>query len=159
MYGGDKCEDEVLTPSHLLRGHPVHLMAPILLDDHLNPTFTSRRLRDRYLKLTDSLKAFRERWRREYLSALRARHDCQSGELSKLHPGDVVLVKQENKKRATWPLGRVVETYPDDDGVVRSAKVLFMSVESLRAVSHLVPLEIAPSEDDSDVDLVFHEHM
>ncbi|XP_068229497.1 uncharacterized protein [Palaemon carinicauda] len=96
----------------------------------------------------DSLKAFRERWRREYLSALRARHDCWSGEPSKLHPGDVMLVKQENKKRATWPLGHVVETYLDDDGVVRSAKVLFEGVESLRAVSHLVPLEIAPSEDD-----------
>ncbi|XP_068250763.1 uncharacterized protein [Palaemon carinicauda] len=87
MYSGDKCEDEVLTPSHLLRGHPVHLTAPILPDDHLNATFTSQRLR------------------------------------------------------------RVVETYPDDDGVVRSAKVLFEGVESLRAISHLVPQEIAPSED------------
>ncbi|XP_064093249.1 uncharacterized protein LOC135206007 [Macrobrachium nipponense] len=85
MYSGDKCEDEVLTPSHIL------------------------------------------------------------------HPGDIVLVKQENKKRATWPLGRVVETYPDDDGVVRSAKVLFEDVESLRAVSHLVPLELAPSDDDDGV--------
>ncbi|XP_068233729.1 uncharacterized protein [Palaemon carinicauda] len=66
MYSGDKCEDEVLTPIYLLRGHPVHLMAPILPDEHLNATFTSRRLRDRYLKLIDSLKAFRERWRREY---------------------------------------------------------------------------------------------
>ncbi|XP_068250754.1 uncharacterized protein [Palaemon carinicauda] len=92
MYSGDKCEDEVLTPSHLLRGHPVHLTAPILPEDHLNATFTSQRL-------------------------------------------------------PTWPLGRVVETYPDDDGVVRSAKVLFEGVESLRAISHLVPQEIAPSED------------
>ncbi|XP_068234186.1 uncharacterized protein [Palaemon carinicauda] len=122
-------------------------MAPILPDDHLNATFTARRLRDSYIKLTDSLKAFRERWRKEYLSALRARQDCRSGEPSKLHPGDVVLVKQENKKRATWPLGRVVETHPDDDGVVGSAKVLFEDVESLRAVSHLVPLEIASSDD------------
>ncbi|XP_068250229.1 uncharacterized protein [Palaemon carinicauda] len=85
MYSGNKCEDEVLTPSHLLRGHPVHLMAPILPDDHLNATFTSQRLRDRYLKLTDSLKAFRERWRREYLSALRARHDCRSSHYWCLH--------------------------------------------------------------------------
>ncbi|XP_068206224.1 uncharacterized protein [Palaemon carinicauda] len=121
MYSGDEHEDDVLNPSHLLRGHQVHLMAPILPDDHLNATFTSRRLRDRYLKLTDYLKAFRERWRREYLSALRAQHDSQSGEPSKLHPGDVVLVKQENQKRATWPLGRVVETYPDDDGIVQIA--------------------------------------
>ncbi|XP_068240115.1 uncharacterized protein [Palaemon carinicauda] len=151
MYSGDKCEDEVLTPSHLVRGSMINLMAPILPDDHLNATFTSWRLRDRYLKLTDSLKAFRERWRKEYLSAMRARHDCRSGEPSKLHPGDVVLVKQDNQKRATWPLGRVVETYPDDDGVVRSAKVLFEDVQSLRAVSHLVPLEIAPSDDDDGV--------
>ncbi|XP_064110291.1 uncharacterized protein LOC135218079 [Macrobrachium nipponense] len=151
MYSGDKCEDEVLTPSHLVRGHLINLMAPVLPDEDLNATFTSRRLRDRYLKLTETLKAFRERWRKEYLSALRGRHDCQSGEPTKLHPGDLVLVKQENQKRATWPLGRVVETYPDDDGVVHSAKVLFEDVESLCAVSHLVPLELAPSDDDDGV--------
>ncbi|XP_068240202.1 uncharacterized protein [Palaemon carinicauda] len=151
MYSGDKCEDEVLTPSHLVRGNMINLMAPILPDDHLNATFTSKRLCDRYLKLTDTLKAFQERWRKEYLSALRARYDCRSGEPSKLHPGDIVLVKQDNQKRATWPLGRAVETCPDDDGVVRSAKVLFEDVESLRSVSHLVPLEIAPSDDDDGV--------
>ncbi|XP_068221340.1 uncharacterized protein [Palaemon carinicauda] len=50
MYSGDRCEDEVLTPSHLLRGHPVLLMAPLLPDEHLNTTFTFRRLHDRYLK-------------------------------------------------------------------------------------------------------------
>ncbi|XP_064101857.1 uncharacterized protein LOC135212416 [Macrobrachium nipponense] len=46
MYGGDKCEDEVLTPSHLVRGHLINLMAPVLPDEDLNATFTSRRLRD-----------------------------------------------------------------------------------------------------------------
>ncbi|XP_068210784.1 uncharacterized protein [Palaemon carinicauda] len=61
MYSGDKCEDEVLTPSHLVRGSPINLMALILPDDHLNATFTSRRLSDVYVKLTDSLKAFRQR--------------------------------------------------------------------------------------------------
>ncbi|XP_064106959.1 uncharacterized protein LOC135215934 [Macrobrachium nipponense] len=151
MYSGDKCEDEVLTPSHLVRGHLINFNGTCFADEDLNATFISRRLRDRYLKLTDTLKAFRERWRKEYLSALRARHDCQSGEPTRLHPGDIVLVKQENQKRAMWPLGRVMETYPDDDGVVRSAKVLFEDVESLRTVSHLVPLELAPSDDDDGV--------
>ncbi|XP_068238418.1 uncharacterized protein [Palaemon carinicauda] len=144
MYSGDRCEDEVLTPSHLVRGRMINLMALNLPDDHLNATFTSRRLRDCYLKLTDSLKVFRERWRKEYLRALRARNDCRSGEPSKLHPGDGKLVKQDNKKRATWPLRHVVETYPDDDEVVRSAKVLFEDVESLRAVSHLLPWKLPP---------------
>ncbi|XP_068237899.1 uncharacterized protein [Palaemon carinicauda] len=129
MYSGDKCEDEVLTPSHLVRGNIMNLMAPILPDDDLSATFTSRRLRDRYLKLTHS--------------------ESLPGEVEeRLYPGDIVLVKQDNKKRAAWPLGRVVETYPEDDGVVLLAKVLFEDVESLRAVSHLVPLEIAPSDDD-----------
>ncbi|XP_068225129.1 uncharacterized protein [Palaemon carinicauda] len=108
MYSGDKCEDKVLTPSHLW-------------------------------------------WRKEYLRALRARQDCQSGEPSKLHPGDVVLVKQENQKRAMWPLGHIVETYPNSDGVVCSAKVLFEGVESLHLFSHLVPREVAPSDDDDVV--------
>ncbi|XP_068246895.1 uncharacterized protein [Palaemon carinicauda] len=112
IYSGDKCEDEVLTPSHFVRGNPIHLMAPILPDDHLNATFTSRRLRDSYFKLTDSLKAFRERWRKEYLSALRARHDCRSG----------TMTTTERRVRTVCQAGLpgIVETSGDNQEVAQA---------------------------------------
>ena len=36
---------------------------------------------------------------------------------------DLVLFVADNVLRGHWPLARVVDTYPGEDGVVRSAKV------------------------------------
>ncbi|XP_064091630.1 uncharacterized protein LOC135205195 [Macrobrachium nipponense] len=75
-------------------------------------------------------------------------HDSRPRKRTDLRPGDIVLVKIEQCKRAVWPLGKIMEVYPDDDGVIRSAKVLYNGTETLRAISHLVPLEITFTEDD-----------
>ena len=37
--------------------------------------------------------------------------------------GDVLIIKNENLHRNQWPLARVVQTYPSDDGLVRKVKV------------------------------------
>jgi len=37
---------------------------------------------------------------------------------------DVVIVKDDSLPRNRWPLARVVQTYPSDDGLVRKVKVL-----------------------------------
>ena len=36
--------------------------------------------------------------------------------------GDIVLLKDDNKLRNYWRLGRVVDTYEDADGLVRKVK-------------------------------------
>ena len=36
---------------------------------------------------------------------------------------DLVLIKEDNVKRGQWPLGRVVEVHPGEDGVVRVVTV------------------------------------
>eukprot|EP00745_Piridium_sociabile_P034425 TRINITY_DN59143_c0_g1_i2.p1 TRINITY_DN59143_c0_g1~~TRINITY_DN59143_c0_g1_i2.p1 ORF type:complete len:133 (-),score=7.56 TRINITY_DN59143_c0_g1_i2:298-696(-) len=62
-------------------------------------------------------------WRREYLVSLQARRKW-------LHPqenievGDVVIVHDPNEFRSDWKVGRIVETFPGVDGLVRSAKML-----------------------------------
>ena len=38
--------------------------------------------------------------------------------------GDIVLLKDENQLRNHWRLGRVVETYEGDDGLVRKVKLM-----------------------------------
>ena len=62
-----------------------------------------------------------KRWKREYLAALRERHNMPH-ERSKFHPkvGDVVIVQSDSKNRGTWPLAVVAETYLSRDGVLRA---------------------------------------
>ena len=68
------------------------------------------------------------RWKKEYLVALRERHNM-THKTSKFQPkaGDVVLLKSENKNRGVWSLGIVEETYPGKDTLslpfVRAARV------------------------------------
>ena len=38
--------------------------------------------------------------------------------------GEVALFKLPNKAKAFWPLVRILETFPDNDQVVRTIKVL-----------------------------------
>ena len=40
-----------------------------------------------------------------------------------LKVGDVVLLADKNFPRGQWPLARVIEVFPSEDGLVRSARV------------------------------------
>lgn len=40
-----------------------------------------------------------------------------------IEKGDIVMIKNENTPRLTWPLGLVTEVYPGSDGLVRSVSV------------------------------------
>ena len=51
-----------------------------------------------------------------------------------------------NTSRQSWPLGRVVEVYKGQDGLVRSAKVTMKAGEFVRPVNKLCLLEAV--EDD-----------
>ena len=42
--------------------------------------------------------------------------------------------------RASWPIGRITETYPGKDGKVRSAKITIQGRGYIRPVSRLIPL-------------------
>ena len=62
---------------------------------------------------------------------------------------DVVLLKEEGAKRGHWPMGRVLETHPNEDGLVRSVTLRVGKGELKRPVHKtvlLVPAEKA--EDD-----------
>ena len=40
-----------------------------------------------------------------------------------LKPGDIVLIIDETSPRYSWPMGRIMETFPDAKGFVRRVKV------------------------------------
>ena len=58
-----------------------------------------------------------------------------------LKEGDVVLIVEPNASRGEWPLSRVIEAYPCDDGLVRVVKVRAKNKEYLHPVHRLCPME------------------
>ena len=83
---------------------------------------------------------FWKRWRKEFLPSLNARKKWFHPRHN-LKEGDVVLIVEPNASRGEWHLGRVIEAYPGDDGLVRVMKVKAKNKEYLRPVHHLCPLE------------------
>ena len=61
------------------------------------------------------------RWRRFYASELQERRKWTTPNRN-ISVGDIVLLKG-NAKRNQWPLGRITETLPGDDGLVRRVKI------------------------------------
>ena len=68
--------------------------------------------------------------------------------------GDVVVIHEDNKKRALWKLGRVVDLIKGKDGVVRGARAKTDSKYSggviERPLQKLFPLEMGRGEVDDD---------
>ena len=83
---------------------------------------------------------FWKRWVREYLVTLQQRqkwfHEERNFEVD-----DIVLVSDDNIGRGQWPLGRVLETYPDAKGQVRTVKVRVGGTNKVRPIHKLVLLE------------------
>ena len=65
---------------------------------------------------------FWKRWLREYLPTWQTRGNWHKA-LNNLKPNALVLLVDDNIVRERWNLGRILETYPGPDGLVRVAKV------------------------------------
>ncbi|KAJ8969022.1 hypothetical protein NQ317_012213 [Molorchus minor] len=81
----------------------------------------------------------RNRFRSEYLGQLKLIGGKRP--LGKVSLGDVVLIGNDNKKRLTWPLGRIVELIPGKDGTVRLVRVDTAKGQLLRPLQRIYPLE------------------
>ena len=56
------------------------------------------------------------RWKREYLTALRERHNmAHKTKVVKIDIGDVVMIKHEDKRRGKWKIGIVKELHRGKD--------------------------------------------
>ena len=68
------------------------------------------------------LDIFWARWKVEYLNTLQVRNKWNKPRRN-LKPGGVVIVKDEDTPRNIWPLARIEETYPSNDGLVRKVRL------------------------------------
>jgi hypothetical protein len=124
---------EPLTPNHLLLLGSGSL--PPLGKFVAEDVFTRRW---RHVQLLAD--RFWKRWVREYLPTLQLRKKWIKPQRN-LCVGDVVLIVDEITPRNEWPLGRVVETLPGQDGLVRVVKVKTSKNILIRPVVKLCLLE------------------
>lgn len=112
----DHCDDDVITPNHLLIGRS-SADAPVgKFDDNdliLRKQWrASQRLADVFWTI----------WVRSYLPSLTLRPKWQKMG-RKLSIGDVVLIADANEPRNSWPRGVIDRVYPGGDGSVRVVDV------------------------------------
>jgi len=130
----DPSNPECLTPNHLLLGRA----NPNLPPDVFSEQDLSAKQRWRIAQaLVDQ---FWRRWMREVLPGITEREKgCQ--DQPNLEIGDIVIIIDPASPRGTWPTGRVIQTFPDAEGVVRSAIVQANGTERHRLVHKLCLLE------------------
>ncbi|GFV25538.1 integrase catalytic domain-containing protein [Trichonephila clavipes] len=101
----------ILTPSHFLIGEVITSSPEHTNDDKLS-------LRSRWDIVQKMKLGFWRKWKMDYLSNLQNRTKWKSPNHN-FKVGEIVIIKEDNIPPATWPLGKVIETHPGKDGVVR----------------------------------------
>ena len=139
-----------LTPSHLINGRNLlHLPQYRYLE--IVSVYETLSKRARYNRLL--LGQFTRRWRNEYLLGLmEAYRPTKNQSKPNVAVGDVVLLKDENKKRSFWKICRIEELVVGKDEVVRSAVIRLGSDDGKigmktlrRPLKLLIPLEVKPN--------------
>ncbi|GFY02707.1 integrase catalytic domain-containing protein [Trichonephila clavipes] len=101
----------ILTPSHFLIGEVITSSPEHTNDDKLS-------LRSRWDIVQKMKLGFWRKWKIDYLSNLQNRTKWKSPN-NNFKVGEIVIIKEDNIPPATWPLGKVIETHPGKDDVVR----------------------------------------
>ena len=124
-----------LTPNHFPHGQVGVQFAPTSCDEtYFNP-------RKRWRRIQELVRHFWSRWMRECLPGLNARRKWFQTQRD-VQIGDVMLVISPDTTRGNWPLGRVIEVYPGQDGHVRVVKSRVGEGTLIRPVTKLCPLEL-----------------
>ncbi|XP_055588837.1 uncharacterized protein LOC129741155 [Uranotaenia lowii] len=124
----------VLTPGHFLIFRP--------LKDLPEPDFqkTKTSLMKRWQHVSRLVRHFWQRWHINYLTQLQNR--TKLDQAKNIEPGQVVVVRDENLPPQRWILGRIVETFPGPDGIVRVADIRTQDGITRRSISRLCMLPI-----------------
>ena len=78
--------------------------------------------RKRWRRVQHLANQFWTRWRKEYLNTLQQRQKWNTIRRN-FEVDDIVLVKDDTVTRNSWPMGRIIETLPGTDNLVRTVKI------------------------------------
>ena len=94
--------------------------------------------RKRWRRVQHLVNEFWKKWKSEYLQILQRRQKWRK-EFRNIKVGDIVLLK-EDTPRNCWPLARVSEVFPSEDGMIRRVRLKVGKSEYQRPISKLVLL-------------------
>jgi uncharacterized protein YoxC len=137
-YVEDDVQLPLLTPNAMLFGQPN------LIPERDPAAIEERDLRKRAKYLRKCKDALWSRWSTEYVKSLRERHNLKHNSKGmKLEPGDVVLIRGEERNRGHWRIGIVEKLIKGRDKVVRGARLRTGKSYLERPVQLLFPLELS----------------
>lgn len=113
----DATDLSAITPAHFLIGEPM-----ITLSEPEELKTTRMNCLKRWEMVQQMHQHFWERWHHEYIITLSQRPKWRITQ-ENLKIGDLVIIREDNMHPSQWHLGRISETYPAQDGLVRSVQV------------------------------------
>lgn len=137
----ESSDEDYLTPGHFLVGGPL-ISRPQADPDTLSLTIRWQMVQSMY-------KHFWKRWSSDYLQQLQIRSKWRKPS-NNLEVGNVVLIKDDNLPPGKWPMGKIIETHPGKDGLVRVVSIKTRNSIMKRPVLKLVLLPTQP-EDTGEV--------
>ncbi|GFY54688.1 DUF5641 domain-containing protein [Trichonephila inaurata madagascariensis] len=81
----------------------------------------SRELRKRLKYRINFLRDLRQRFRKEYLRELIQKQN--NNRVREPQVGEMVLIGNDNKKRLSWPIAKIIELIPGRDGEIRTVQL------------------------------------
>ena len=148
----DASDPEPITPSHLLHGRRIVALPYSLTDGEIqDPPFgNTSEIRSRAKKQAHIIEHFQNRWRNEYLTALREAHRVSGSDIQQVKTGDVVLI-HEDTPRINWRMAVIESVNKGGDGIIRSANIRTTTGKTNRPITRLYPLELTVEEIKADV--------
>lgn len=133
---------EALTPNHLLLLKRKPSLPPgIFKEEDLYA-------RKRWRQVQYMADLFWKRWLKEYLPLLQDRQRWNTTKRS-FTVGDLVIIMDPTAPRGSWLMGKIVDTYPDKRGLVRSVKLRTKTGHLDRPINKICLLQEAAEVADS----------
>lgn len=139
-YVGEECGNAPpLTPSHFLIGRPAGFKIENVNECIVQSAVKDLSVREQIRQL--QLEKFWKMWSCDYIRNL---PPAVKGFVPKcnLKEGSLVLIKEDNIPRMSWPCGIVLQVFPGKDGLVRSVKLKTAKGIVQRPIQRLHDLEI-----------------
>lgn len=135
----DPLDPIALTPAHFLIGRDFENVAVDPIIHEGVEAFATR-----WRKLQRLHQYFWREWQNGYLNSLQCRNKWREAQ-QPLQVGDIVLIKEDNCPPQQWAIGRISETHPGADGLVRNVTIQRANKTSKRAVQKLIKLPVDPA--------------
>ncbi|GFW58936.1 integrase catalytic domain-containing protein [Trichonephila clavipes] len=104
--------------------------------DELNSRDLRKRMKYRIKLLSD----LRQRFRKEYLSEIIQKQN--DNRVREPRIGEMVLIGNDNKKRLSWPIAKIIELIPGRDEEIRTVRLKTQHGTVIRPVQRIFPLEV-----------------